>query len=62
MSYESAALADSLVDAAAQLSQAAAGIHLVDEPYTALTGVNLVGRSCVWRGLFTPVLFPALPR
>jgi len=40
------ALADAVTDAAALLSQAAADIHLLDEPY--LNGVNLLGRLCVW--------------
>jgi hypothetical protein len=47
MGYDSAALADAVDHAAAMLTQAAAEVHVIDQPYSALPGVNLMGRLAV---------------
>jgi hypothetical protein len=46
--YDSAAIADAVDHAAALLSAAAAEIHLIDEAYNALPGVNILGRVAVF--------------
>ena len=48
VAYDSAAIADAVDHAAALLSQAAAEIHIIDKPYDALPGVNVLGRLAVF--------------